>query len=219
MCKFMWEEDPLCPMDVTVLNKDYLVAEGRASLFSQGEDRLGENAQNPIFYLLKVHEGYPIRISCSHPSSLHIWPAGEETRMPAEVERDEKAHDLTGFVLIPRAIELEERYRRVWDLTPVPDSFIHADGRIGAASLLQTIKPGLGVAQQGVHKFSFVPSSQVINHLYRWLVDEKYTISYGLASGKISISYERGRNLVRDIGKRLEERYKERFLFPCIGER
>jgi hypothetical protein len=222
---FMWKTDALHvrPFDETILSEGYLCVESYTSNFgplNAKDNPYGRDLFADMVQFLKVHPGHPIRVSSSSSSHLHVWPAGDDKRMPAVVERDKLAYDVTTFILVPHSVD--ESFPKESDLVTnfnlkdvVHNNRAHnsSNPAIGHGKL-SYLAHEMGINGAHAFKYSFIPPSQVSNHLFHWLIGNHPVQSHRqtfdqILEGEMKISPANARILLDEVLPVLTKRYGE----------
>ena len=213
--------------DTQVIYRDYLVAEGFQGGFSFLEkdgaaNPFGGDIRVPMFWVFKLHQGHPLRVTSFSEGHVYIYPENERhrarPRQPAHVFKDRKAYDLATFMMVPGSLEGSEGIAS-WIPREVADGFRSEGGERSNASLLYG-KHGLDVPKDGVLRVSNVMPSHVANHLYAWAASGHRISSHKefgapfVDEGMMNLSFEQARYLSRVTAETLEKRFRTRLTFP-----
>jgi len=222
----MWIKDSLTGKlsDSKIVTRDFIIGEGFSSspdtFLDMDENPFGRSLYVPIMYILKVHRNHPMRISSTSIDYAYISPANEHKkrhpRMPAEDYEDKMDYDLFTLMLVPfDNPDIGDYWRKKFEIKGafVPEK----EGPIRDISL-SYLEQGANIHSQDSLKISEVMPSQVINHVFYWLRDNKEIISHDKTfetklEGRINIPIEKVRDLTAQLSNILEKRYSTRLMF------
>jgi len=215
------------PVDSNIVTRDFIVAEGYCLHTFLDRGNFGRDLRVPVFYTFKVHKKHPMRIFSSNINHINIYPANElekkKPRMPAEVFEDKMDYDLTTLRIVPFANPLSDpnKYRREF---LIKDCFVsEIDDQVKDASLLY-LNHGTSInSGDSLYRISEVMPSQLVNHIFHWLIDIKKITSHDETfnqnlEGKIEVPLERARTLTAELICVLENRYDTRLTFEDYRE-
>jgi len=207
------------------VDKDFVIVEGSTASFDfldADKTPFGRAIFAPVLYVFKAHKSSPLGINTSSPNSVHIYPVKSKRRgrMPADVYRDRKAHDLATFLLLPYVPgegDFGPRWKNVFSSD---DAFAVEDSSERTGASLIYLPHGINVSD-GISKFSYVPPPQVLNHVFSWLHSGCEIYSHSRTfdqrlEGKIDIPIETVREISPKLIKLLEKRFKTKMLFKSL---
>jgi hypothetical protein len=220
----MWiKNNSLNPSDSKIVTRDFIIGEGSNSGFCGflGKDKnpFKRRLDAPTMYIFKIHKNHPMRIFSASINHINIYPANEHkkrhSRMPAEVYKDKMDYDLFTLMLVPFE---NPDIRECWKKIEIKRAFVpEKKGPIRDISLIY-LKQGTNIHSQNSLKISEVMSSQVINHVFYWLKDNKRITSHDKTfetklEGRINIPIEKARDLTAQLSNILEKRYSTKLMF------
>ena len=209
--------------DSKTVIKGFIIGEGSSSslytFLDKDKNPFGRSLYVPIMYIFKVHRNHPMRIFSTSTNHTDIYPANEHKkrrpRMPGEVYKDKMDYDLFTLMLVPFENPDIGAY---WKKFEIKEAFVpEKKGPIRDISLIY-LKQGNNVHSQDSLKISEVMPSQVINHVFYWLKDNKRITFHDKTfetklEGKISIPIEKAQDLTAQLSNILEKRYSTRLMF------
>jgi len=209
-------------IDSKIVTRDFIIAEGFNKSFTflnKVKNPFKRSLYIPIMYIFKVHRNHPMQIFCAGTNHIDIYPANEYkknfSRMPAEVYKDKMDYDLFTLMLLPFE---NPTIGEPWKKSEIKEAFVsEKEGPIRDISLIY-LKHGISMHSQDPLKISEVMPSQVINHVFHWLKDNKQITSHDRTfktklEGRISIPIEKVRDLTAQLSSILEKRYNTRLMF------
>lgn len=209
--------------DSKIVKRDFIIGEGSSSglygFLDMDKNPFGRSLYVPIMYIFKVHRNHPMRIFSTSTNYVDIYPANEHKkrhpRMLPEVYRDKMDYDLFTLMLVPfENPDIGEH----WKKFEIKKAFVpEKKGSIRDSSLIY-LEHGINIHSQDSLKISEVIPSQVINHVFHWLKDNKKITSYDKSfktklEGRISIPIEKAQDLTAQLSNILEKRYSTRLMF------
>jgi len=220
----MWiKNNSLYPSDSKIVTRDFIIAEGSSSGFYGflGKDKnpFKRRLFAPTMYIFKVHRNHPMRVFSASINHINIYPANEHKkrhpRTPPEVYRDKMDYDLFTLVLVPYENPDTGDH---WKKIEIKRAFVPEKGRPIRDISLIYLRHGINIHSQNSLKISEVMPSQVINHVFYWLKDNKKITSHDKTfetklEGRISIPMEKARDLTAKLSDILEKRYSTRLIF------
>jgi len=210
--------------DSKIVTRDFIIGEGSSSglygFLDMDKNPFGRSLYVPIMYIFKVHRNHPMRIFSTSTNHTDIYPASEHKkrhpRMPAEVYEDKMDYDLFTLMLVPfENPDIGDYWRKKFK---IKEAFVpEEEGLIRDISLIY-LEQGANIHSQDSLKISEVMSSQVINHVFYWLKDNKRITSHDKTfktklEGRISIPIEKALDLTAQLSNILEKRYSTRLIF------
>lgn len=209
--------------DSKIVTRDFIIAEGSGSglynFLDKNKNPFGRSLYAPIMYIFKVHRNHPMRISSKNITYTYIYPTSERKkkhpRMPAEVHRNKMDYDLFTLMLVPFENPDIGNY---WKKFEIKKAFVpEKEGPIRDISLIY-LEQGANIHSQDSLKISEVMPSQIINHVFYWLKDNKRITSHDKTfktklEGRISIPIEKTLDLTAQLSNILEKRYSTRLMF------
>jgi len=209
-------------VDSKIVTKDFIIGEGSNSLYGfldKDKNPFERDLYAPIMYIFKVHRNHPMRIFRTSISHINIYPADEHKkkypRMPAEVYKDKMDYDLFTLMLVPFENPDIGDY---WKKFEIKKAFVpEKKGPIRDTSLIY-LEHGTNIQSQDYLKISEVMPSQVIDHVFHWLKDNKEITSHEKTfetelEGRINIPIKDVRDLTAQLSNILEKRYNTRLMF------
>jgi len=211
-------------VDSKIVTRDFIIGEGFSSspdtFLDMDENPFGRSLYVPIMYIFKVHRNHPMRIFSTSTNHTDIYPTSEHKkrhpRMPAEVYRDKMDYDLFTLMLVPfENPDIGDYWRKKFK---IKEAFVpEMEGPIRDISLIY-LEHGINIHSQDSLKVSEVMPSQVIDHVFYWLKDNKRITSHDKTfktklEGRISIPIEKALDLTAQLSNILEKRYSTRLMF------
>jgi len=205
------------PSDEMVVNSDYVLATGqtRGYSFECIDKVLGDIPRLPVFHVLRVNEGKPLRIYSMGASHVSILPADWEKlfapetkfRAPADVYEDKTYWDIASFIYVPFGVKDSGK----WESYSLRNSFTSGN-RIANGDLLFTDGP-LSSIDQSVTAIHVMPS-QILKSFWNWLIRGDLVYSGDEIIGRFGIEPNKeNREFVANLMKRLEEVYDTQLTF------
>lgn len=221
----MWRKTKIHidPVDSKTVTRDFIIGEGSSiglhAFLDKDKNPFGRSLYVPIMYIFKVHRNHPMRIFSTSTNHIDIYPANEHKkrrpRMPGEVYRDKMDYDLFTLMLVPFENPDIGDY---WKKFEIKGAFVpEKEGSIRDISLIY-LEQGANIHSQDSLKVSEVIPSQIINHVFYWLKDNKKITSHDKTfktklEGRISIPIEKALDLTAQLSNILEKRYSTRLIF------
>lgn len=217
----MWTKDiPIEPTERTIVNDGFIFVDGKTRSFSSGiaeENPFKLNLCIPIIHFLKVHKEHPLEIVSSSPSFVGIYPIGEEKRMPAEVFEDRNTWDITTFLLLPYQVN-EEKIKH-WKVHNLDNSFFAKDNTADRIASVLYVPGHLSIHSSDVlHRYGFIPASQIQNQLFYWMVQGHRIFGFDKKHeehevGRFEVPLNKAREVTLSLANELERHYGEKILF------
>lgn len=207
----------------TIIDKEFICVEGcinNLGCCHAENNPFGRNIFVPNFSLMKVHEGNPVEVYSTDYNHCHIYPVKDLDfkRLPARIWEDRVAYDATFFFLVPYSYKPDSGQKGLVKSFDIKGGFRDINGKEKDISLVH-ISHGMGIDSNQIKKYSFISSSQVVNHFYRWLLERDNVVSREKTfeqkdEGILSVPDEEARRVSLEIvAKILEERFGERLTF------